>query len=328
MWGCQGSMAERDLIIGYDEPILITGSNGFIGARVVESLLRYGFKNLRCFVRPSSNLSALDKIMKSLESARIDLVKGNLLSQDDCRKAADGISVIYHLAMQREKTFPGCFMNTVVTTRNLLNAVVEAASVRRFLNVSSFAVYSNWNVRRGALLDETCEVETHLVERYESYVFAKGKQDQLLLEYAGKYHIPYVIVRPGAVYGGGQREITARVGIDSFGFFVHLGGSNRIPLTYVDNCAEAIALAGLTKGVDGEVFNIVDDDLPTSRQFLKMYKKHVGPFRTWYIPYRIFYALCYLWKNTPSGPKGSCPRPSIGEGVRLIGKGIDTRIRN
>jgi len=26
-------------------------------------------------------------------------------------------------------------------------------------------------------------------------------------------------------------------------------GSNRIPLSYVDNCAEAIVLAGLTKGM-------------------------------------------------------------------------------
>jgi len=55
-------------------------------------------------------------------------------------------------------------------------------------------------------------------------------------------------------------------------------GQNTIPLTYVDNCAEAIALAGLRRGVDGDVFNIVDDDLPTSRQFLRLYKKHVKHF--------------------------------------------------
>ncbi len=290
-------MPEHDFIIGNDEPVLVTGSNGFIGSKVVENLLRYGFKNLRCFVRPSSNLEALNKIAKTFESARIDIVKGNLLSPDDCRKAAEGVSVIYHLAMQREKTFPGCFLNTVVTTRNLLDSVVQAACVKRFLNVSSFAVYSNWNLKRGALLDETCEIETHLVERHESYTYAKGKQDELLLEYVRKYQIPFVIVRPGAVYGPGQREITGRVGIDSFGFFLHLGGPNQIPLSYVDNCAEAIMLAGIRKGVDGEVFNIVDDDLPTSRQFLKMYKKHVGHFGSFYIPYRIFYAICYLWEK-------------------------------
>src|SRR5438874_10347596 len=51
--------------------------------------------------------------------------------------------------------------------------------------------------------------------------------------------------------------------------------SNTIPLTYVDNCADAIVLAGLKPGVDGEVFNVVDDDLPSSRRFLRLYKQNV-----------------------------------------------------
>jgi thioester reductase-like protein len=42
--------------------MLITGSNGFIGTRLVEALLSRGFTNLRCFVRPSSNLENLHKI--------------------------------------------------------------------------------------------------------------------------------------------------------------------------------------------------------------------------------------------------------------------------
>jgi len=42
-------------------------------------------------------------------------------------------------------------MNSVVTTRNLLDAVVKEGSLKRFVNVSSFAVYSNWNMKR-----ETC----------------------------------------------------------------------------------------------------------------------------------------------------------------------------
>ena len=44
-------------IIGPDDPILITGATGFIGARVVQSLLDRGFRNLRCFARPSSDVA-------------------------------------------------------------------------------------------------------------------------------------------------------------------------------------------------------------------------------------------------------------------------------
>ena len=67
----------------------------------------------------------------------------------------------------------------------------------------------------------------------------------MVIEYGQKFGIPYVIVRPGVVYGPGKVNISNRVGIGTFGIFLHLGGSNEIPLTYVDNCAEAIALAGL-----------------------------------------------------------------------------------
>lgn len=300
-------MQINNLIIGHDDPILITGSNGFIGSRVVEILLRYGFSNLRCFVRPSSNLTNLDASLATAQNVRVEVIEGNLLSREDCAKAARDVVVIFHLAAGIEKTFPGSFMNSVVTTRNLLDAVVRFGTLKRFVNVSSLAIYSNWDMESGELLDETCMVERQPVERAEAYTFAKLKQDQLVIDYAEKYHIPYVILRPGAVYGPGARQLTSRIGIDSFGVFLHLGGSNRIPLTYVDNCAEAIVLAGLKPGVDGEVFNVVDDDLPTSRQFLRMYKKHGKPFKSVYIPYWSFYCLCWIWEKYSRWSEGQLP---------------------
>jgi nucleoside-diphosphate-sugar epimerase len=119
--------------------------------------------------------------------------------------------------------------------------------------------------------------------------------------------MPDVIVRPGVVYGPGNEAIHGRVGIGTFGIFLHLGGSNRIPLTYVDNCAEAIVLAGVKPGVDGEVFNIVDDDLPSSRQFLRSYKKSVRCFRSIYLPHALSYLLCWGWEKYSQWSGGQLP---------------------
>jgi nucleoside-diphosphate-sugar epimerase len=301
------AMHNNNTIIGFDDLILITGSSGFIGSRVVERLLRSGFTNLRCLVRPSSDLALLHAILANFQDARVEVIEGNLLSRDDCTKMARNVTVIFHLAAGIEKTFPGSFMNSVVTTRNLLDAAMEFGNLQRFVNISSFAIYSNWNIAGGGLLDETCELESRPVERAEAYTFAKLKQDQLVLEYGKKYGVPYVILRPGAVYGPGARHITARVGIDTFGIFFHLGGSNQIPLTYVDNCAEAIVLSGIKPGVNGEVFNVVDDDLPTSRQFLRMYKKQGKRFKSVYIPYWIFYCLCWAWEKYSKWSEGQLP---------------------
>src|SRR5258706_11230070 len=148
-------------------------------------------------------------------------------------------------------------MNSVVPTRNLLDACVQNDSLKRLVSISSFSVYTNQNKPCGQLLDESCPVEERPELRGDPYSFAKVKQDKIVTEYGKKHGVPHVIVRPGFVYGTGNEAITGRVGIATFGVFLHLGGSNSIPFTHVDNCADAIALAGLKKGIDGEVFNVV-----------------------------------------------------------------------
>jgi nucleoside-diphosphate-sugar epimerase len=50
-------------------------------------------------------------------------------------------------------------------------------------------------------------------------------------------------------------------------------------------------------GINGEVFNVVDDDLPSSRQFLRLYKRNVKRFRSLYVPKIVSYGLCSLWER-------------------------------
>ena len=226
--------------------ILITGSSGFIGAKVVEILLEYGFSNLRCFVRPSSQLARLKKTISQFDAAaNVEFVTGDLLSRDDCARAAEGVSIIYHLAAGFDKSFAGAFMASALGTRNLLDAFLKVGKPRRFVNVSSFAVYSNLGLKRDGMLDETCPLEDAPQERFDAYGFGKLKQEEVVREYGREHKLPYVILRPGYVFGPGKRELSGRVGINTFGFFIQVNGSNLLPLSFVDNCAEAIVLAGL-----------------------------------------------------------------------------------
>ncbi|HOB32665.1 MAG TPA: NAD-dependent epimerase/dehydratase family protein [Verrucomicrobiota bacterium] len=298
---------KSDWIVSTSEPVLVTGANGFLGCKVVETLLSHGFSRIRCLVRPTSIVADLEKVIGAGRD-RVEVLAGNLLSPEFCRRAAQGVSVVYHLAAGIEKSFPGSFLNTVVTTRNLLDAVLDTGALKRFVNISSFAVYSTTKLRRGQLQDENCPVEEAHEERFDAYCYAKVKQDEIVQEYGAKRGLPYVILRPGAVYGPGTRQaITGRVGIGTFGVFLHLGGSNPLPLTYIDNCAEAIVLAGVKAGIDGHTFNIVDDELPTSRRFLKLYKRHVRPFRSLYVPYSAFYLFCVLWEKYARWSQGQLP---------------------
>src|ERR1035441_3132613 len=279
------------LIISLDDRILVTGATGFVGTRVVANLLQRGFRGIRCFTRSSpesSKLSAMSSLQR--ENPEIEIFCGNLLSRQDCIAATRGVSLVIHLAAGRgEKLYPDAFMNSVVTTRNLLDACVVHNQLKRFVNISAFTVYTNTNKRSRNLLDETCPLEKKPERRGEAYCFAKVKQDEIVMDYGKKFGIPYVIVRPGHVYGPGNEAISGRVGVATFGFFLHLGGPNPIPLTYVDNCADAIVLAGLTHGVDGEAFNVVDDETPSSREFLRLYKNNVRRFKSIYLPHILSY---------------------------------------
>ena len=299
-------MNARYLIESSDR-ILVTGANGFIGAKVVEILLEYGFSNLCCFVRPTSQLGTLEKTISQFGVGKnVDLVKGDLLSGNDCQKAANGVSIIYHLAAGFDKSFAGAFMTSALGTRNLIEAFLKVGKPGRFVNISSFAVYSTLTLKRGAILDESCPLEDSPQERYDAYGFGKLKQEEVVRDYGTQRGLSYVVLRPGYVFGPGKRELSGRVGVNTFGFFIQVNGSNLLPLSFVDNCAEAIVLAGLKPGVEGEVFNVVDDELLSSRQFFKAYSKKISSFSV-QIPYILAYVLCSLWEKYSRWSKNQLP---------------------
>lgn len=303
-------MTERKTIVTLDDPILLTGGSGYIGRHVLTALLDYGFRDIRCFMRASSDATRITELQKKYSGkARIQVIKGNLLSRNDCLAATKDVAVVYHLAIGGGgRSYPDAYMNAVITTRNLLAACVAHKCIRRFVNLSSFAVYTNRNKSTtGGLLDETCPVEDRAESCGEAYCYAKMRQDEMVVSYGNDHGLRYVILRPGVVYGPGKDSLSGRIGLGTFGFFMHLGGPNLIPFTYLDNCANAIVLAGVVEGVDREVFNIVDDDLPTSREFLWAYKRKVRSFHSVYVPRPISYLLCLLWEKAHAHSKGQLP---------------------
>jgi len=305
-------MQDDTLIINRNDGVLVTGAAGFIGSRVVSNLVERGFTNVRCLVRGQQSRSKLEALCRSQSGkSQIDVQEGNLLWRDDCLAATRGISIIYHLAAGRgAKSFPDAFMNSVVTTRNLLDACRAHDCLKRFVNIGSLSVYSNRHKPRKNVLDESCPVDAE--PRGDAYSYAKVKQDEIVRDYGDRFGLPFVIVRPGVVFGPGNEGIHGRVGIGTFGLFLHLGGGNPVPFTYLDNCADAIVLAGLVPGIAGEVINVVDDAPLSSRRFLRLYKRHVRPFKSLYVPHAVSYFLCRAWERYSEWSQGQLP-PVFGQ---------------
>ena len=148
----------REPVLGKDDLILITGAGGFIGSRVVRKLLERGFRNLRCLVRRPVIPESLKELAGRFGDAGLEMVHGDLAKEKDCRDAVEKAALVFHLAAGFGKSLEKIQLDSITATRNLLDAVVKENAIRRFLLVSSFSVYDTGRLRRGAVLDEDCEV--------------------------------------------------------------------------------------------------------------------------------------------------------------------------
>jgi nucleoside-diphosphate-sugar epimerase len=207
------------------------------------------------------------------------------------------------------------FLNTVVASRNLLEAGRDAG-VGRFALVSSFSVYKADALRRGAVIDETTPLEPVGIDK-GNYAYVKVRQEQLFREHQQSAGFELVTLRPGVIYGPGGGAFSVRVGMSVMGRFWSLGGGAALPLTYVENCADAIAVAA-RRGAAGDVYNVVDDELPSCAQYLREYQANVRKLRVVRIPYPLFYLGSKLMARYSLKSKGQLPAPFTPSVVRAM----------
>ncbi len=285
--------------------VLVTGATGFVGTTLVRKLLAAGEPTIRCFVRPASNVATLDALQGQYPDQRLEIFTGNLAVTEDARRAAAGATTIYHLAAGMRGAPAELFLNTVVTSRHLLDAVVQTRP-QRIVLVSSFALYGVANVHPGHVVTESTPLEPH-PERRDPYSHAKHRQEKLFWEYQRAHDLPLVVLRPGVIYGPGGPALSSRIGLTLPGLFLHLGGNNPLPLSFVDNCADAIILAGRGAGPDGEIYNVHDDDLPTCAAFLRRYRHEVERLRVLHIPSSLLNGLSRLSEMYSEYSQGQMP---------------------
>ena len=258
----------------------VTGGAGFLGQRLVARLLAQG-DEVRCLVRSRSSVAELrDMFPDALD--KLEFVYGSLQDHRDLRSAVSGCDVVFHLAAAIKGTAPALFLDTVVGTRALTTAVADLP-IRRFVLVSSLAVYGTYDMPRGMLLDERCAIDT-LPHRRDPYTYSKIAQEQVCWEAYRDRGLPLVVVRPGVIFGPGRATLIGRVGLTAGSLVVRLAGRSRLPCTYVDNCADAVLLASRPEKAVGRAYNIVDDGAPTAKEVVRLHRRHRGSLRVIPIP--------------------------------------------
>jgi nucleoside-diphosphate-sugar epimerase/peptidoglycan/xylan/chitin deacetylase (PgdA/CDA1 family) len=263
--------------------ILVTGAAGFLGTALLERLLAHGYNDIRCNVRRRTDTPKLDALLKKHPDIRFDFCVGDLRYREDAARAVDGVRLIFHLVAGKKGTATDLFLNSVVASRNLLDAVADRKPMRIVL-VSSFGVYGVAELGRGAQVNEQTALEPH-PEWRDHYAYSKLRQERLFWEYQQRNGFELVVLRPGVIYGPDGGHFSNRVGLAIGKWQLLFGGRNLLPLSYVDNCAEGVVFAGTHPHAAGQVYNIHDDNLPTCRQYLRAYQKNVTKIRSISLPY-------------------------------------------
>ena len=259
----------------------VTGGTGFLGSRVVRVLTEKNIE-VHCLVRSKNAAATLAQSLPSDAVSRVRFIFGSLNDPAVCHALTASAPVGYHIASSLSGSAAALFSANVVATRTLLQAV-RAAGCRRFVLVSSMSVYGTYQLPKHSVLDEGCPLDP-MPQRRDPYAFSKIVQEQVCWTARAEWNLPLVVVRPGIIYGPGRDFLSARVGLKVGPLMVRLGGSQRLPYTFVDNCAEAVMLAGTQEGIEGESFNIVDDELPTGRELIRERRNHGARLPTVPVP--------------------------------------------
>jgi UDP-glucose 4-epimerase len=236
--------------------VLATGASGFVGRYVVPAIAARGH-----IVRALSRRPVED----------FESVEANLLQPSTLPAALRDSDAVVHLAISVTPAREILRDETIEGTKNLCDAMV-AAGVSRLIHCSSRAVY-DWKLAKRTP-DESAPLDANPQLRDE-YTQAKIAQEHLIQDYAAKHNWRVTILRPGFIWGPGREQLAGWG--HSFGrLHVVVDGRRRLPMTYVENCAECFALAVDERQAEGQAFNIVDDDLPTAREYAELQLRQAG----------------------------------------------------
>ncbi len=286
--------------------LFITGANGFLGRYVVAEALRQGH-HVRAAIRPSADIST----MPWSNHPKLEVVRIDLRSRRGIAESLDGIDAVIHAAAAVGGDLYTQLASTVVATENVLEAMSQSAT-RRLVLISSFSVYDYFDKPANSLLDESSPMEPHIYER-DDYCLTKVLQENLARDYAARHNLALTVIRPGVIFGCGHLW-TACLGAEAgSNTWIQIGASPRLPMAYVENCAEAILTCATNTAAVGETFNLVDDEAPTHAAYIGMLRSRLTPRpRVIPIPWMLMSLIASLaqWTNRVAFG-GNAKLPSI-----------------
>jgi len=242
--------------------ILITGANGFVGSHLIEKALKMDFETYAA-VRKSGD-------MKYLSNPKIKIRFIDFNNQESLEKlfSETQFDYIIHnagstIAATEEEYNKSNFENLKVLTDLILT---ENIQLDKFIYISSLAAFGPTEYNRGQAI--TNETIPHPVTAY-------GRSKLLAEEYLKKANIPFIIIRPTAVYGKRDKGFipvykSLQLGIELYA----TRKKQKLSFVYVDDLVNAI-FASFNAPTNSSYF-VSDGQEYSLNEFYRTVKNELG----------------------------------------------------
>ena len=234
------------------QKVLITGGAGFLGINLARFLAPKGYALVSLDIADFTYLDMGD---------RVTIIKGDIRDRQAVDRAMQGVDIVVHTAAALPLySKEDIYTTDVVGTRTLLEAA-KRHGVKRFIHISSTAVYG--------IPDHHPLYEDDRLEGVGPYGQAKIQAEMVCLEYRAK-GLVVPIIRPKSFVGPERLGVFALLydwALDKRNFPMIGSGRNRYQLLDVEDLCEAICLClTLPAELANDTFNVGAAEFGTMRE--------------------------------------------------------------
>jgi UDP-glucose 4-epimerase len=257
-----------------EQPVsLVTGACGFIGGHVVEVLADAGHH-----VRATDLAEAYEqddlaqgRFPSVLKARGVEFAPSDMRAPGTLVPLLDDVDYVFHVASVFSYSAPRSVLQAVNVegTRSLVDLLLEPERKERLQRLvlwGAGGVYGLPSAYDLPLTEETPPAPCN------EYLKSKWQQEWLVMEAGRKLGLPFATIRPTgvygprAVYGGGQLLMEpAKMKVVA----APASFTARIPFVHVRDVARAALHVATDDRAIGEAFNVSDDSLMSTFDFLR-----------------------------------------------------------